>query len=92
MRPVLPPPLKEVTFCTWGLARTMSTTWACSFISASEDVSSEASTVTRSWPMSSSGKKPFGMVVYSTAVSTTVPSASIKTRKRWRSAMSRVRA
>ena len=69
----------------------MSTTLPCSSASAIDDVSSDASTITRIWPMSSSGKKPFGMVEYSTPVSTKVPSASISTTKRWRSARSSVR-
>ena len=43
------------------------------------------------WPMSSSGKKPFGMVANSHAVATKVSNATIRTIGRWRSAASRLR-
>ena len=49
-------------------------------------MSSAASVVMRIWPMSSSGKKPFGMVTNSHAVATKVSSATSSTTPRWRSA------
>ena len=46
---------------------------AAASIIASNEMSWRASVVTCSWPMSSCGKKPFGMVMNSQTVSATVP-------------------
>ena len=51
---------------------------------AEKEMSSEASVLMRSWPMSSSGKKPFGMTTKSQAVAAKVASATTST-SRWSS-------
>jgi hypothetical protein len=95
MRPVFcafwPPPLNELTVATFGSARMISATRLCSRTIAGNEMSSDASVVTVIWPMSSCGKKPFGMSTNSHAVATTVSSATKPTAQRWRSAASRLR-
>ena len=95
MRPVFcepKPPLNELTVATFGSARTIAAARACSSTIAGNEMSSDASVLMRSWPMSSSGKKPLGMAMNSHAVAAKVASATHSTAKRWRSATSSVRA
>ncbi len=64
MRPVFCaplPPLKELTLFTFGSARKTAAARSCSRTISGNEVSSAASVLTVIWPMSSSGKKPFGM-------------------------------
>ena len=68
LKPVLPTPVP--TASTAGSARMTSATRLCSASMAGKEMSSTASVVTEIWPMSSSGKKPLGMVMNSTTVST----------------------
>ena len=55
------------------------------------ETSSAASVLMLIWPMSSSGKKPFGMVVYNQTVATKLSTATPSTHTRWRRATSSVR-
>ena len=91
MRPVFcesNPPVKELTVSTFGSARTIAAARSCSATIAGNETSSAASVLMRSWPMSSSGKKPFGIATNSHAVAPKVAKATISTAKRWRSARS----
>ena len=95
MRPVfcvlLLPPLNELTTATFGSARTIAAARSCSATMAGNEMSSEASVLMLIWPMSSSGKKPFGMATNSHAVAAKVSSATTSTTGRCASAQSSVR-
>ena len=69
MRPVLgvglgpPGPTVEFTYSTAGSARMMSATLSCSSDSAGNEMSVAASVDAEMKPVSSAGKKPFGMMM-----------------------------
>jgi hypothetical protein len=90
-RPELPPLRKDETVATFGSARNTAATCACRPIIASKEMSCDASVLTRIWPMSSSGKKPLGMVAAIHRVSSRLPTATAPISQRWRSAQSSVR-
>ncbi|MCY1301729.1 hypothetical protein D9M70_513590 [compost metagenome] len=87
MRPVLmagddPPPMATTMLLTAGLARMRSAASRRRSDIASKEMSCGPSALTRIWPMSSSGKKPLGIVTNSTAVSTKVRPAATSTVRR----------
>ena len=54
-------PMNDITPSTFGLRRTMSATCCCSFAIASKEMSCGASVKQKICPVSSVGRKPFGM-------------------------------
>jgi hypothetical protein len=54
-------PINDITPCTFGLRRTISATSCCSFAIASNEISCGASVKQKICPVSSVGRKPFGM-------------------------------
>ena len=83
-----PAPLKELTVATFGSSRKTAATRLCRATMAGKEVSSAASVEIWIWPMSSSGKKPFGMVTKSQAVAMKVSKATPSTIGRCRRATS----
>jgi len=97
MRPVLvalpegPPPTAELSAETLGSLRTMAATRSCRSTMAVNEVSSADSVLAWIWPMSSSGKKPLGMLLQNHTVATKLATATPSTQARWRRARSSVR-
>ena len=82
------PPLKDPTVATAGSARRMAAAWLWSRTISGNEVSSAASVVTVICPMSSSGKKPFGIAMKSQTVTPRVVNARSNISFRNRSAES----
>ncbi len=85
-----PTPMKAPTLAMFGSAWKIAATRSWRSIIAVNEMSSAASVVTWICPVSSSGKKPFGITTNSTALATKLASATSHTVLRCASAQSSV--
>jgi len=82
MRPLLVSSARVSDDSTAGFSRTTRSTRSRRSVIAGNEMSSTASTFTEIWPMSSVGKKPFGMRTTSATVAASVPAATTSTTSR----------
>ncbi len=84
--------MADMNAATFGFAATMAAAFCwCSFI-ASNEVSCAASVMQKIWPVSSSGKKPFGIHTNKNTVATNVASAMPSVTRRCAIAVRKVRS